>query len=188
MARIGRSGLARRGARLKNQPDFSTAPRSRRPPLWEIVAVVAAVALLGVALRTAWTTRRDLRGARDRLAAVQREVVSMRSRVQAYGGRVPVGGGLLTQAAAAGESPPERIVAQLARVLPEAARVERLSIVYGEEIALEMRVVARDAIAWDLTLERLEEMRFLEEVSPGPEHRDGEVRTTVSARWVERSR
>jgi hypothetical protein len=66
--------------------------------------------------------------------------------------------------------------------------VERLSIVYGEEIALEMRVVARDAIAWDLTLERLEETRFLEEVSPGPEYRDGEVRTTVSARWVESSR
>jgi len=162
VARIGRGGLARRGAHVKNQPDFSTTPRSRRPSLWEIVAVVVAVALLGVALRTAWSTRRDSRAARDRLAAVQREVVSMRARVQAYGARVPAGGGLLAQAAAAGESPPERIVAQLA--------------------------VARDAIAWDLTLERLEETRFLEEVSPGPEHRDGEVRTTVSARWVESSR
>ncbi len=188
MARVGRGGLARWGAHVKNQPDFSTTPRSRRLPLWEIVAVVVAVALLGVALRTAFTTRRDSRAARDRLAAVQRDVVSMRARVQAYGARVAAGGGLLTQAAAAGESPPERIVAQLGRVLPEAARVERLSIVYGEEITLEMRVVARDAIAWDLTLERLEETRFLEEVSPGPEHRDGEVRTTVSARWVESSR
>ena len=173
---------------MKDQPDFSTTPRSWRPPLWEIVAVVVAVALLGVALRTAWTTRRDSRAARDRLAAVRREVVSMQARVQAFGARAAAGGGLLTQAAAAGESPPERIVAQLAHALPEAARVERLSIVYGEEITIEMRVVARDATAWDLTLERLEETRFLEEVSPGPEQRDGELRTTVRARWVESSR
>ena len=98
---------------MKDQPDFSTTPRSRRPPLWEIVAVVVAVALLGVALRTAWTTRRDSRTARDRLAAVRREVVSMQARVQAFGARAAAGGGLLTRAAAAGESPPERIVAFL---------------------------------------------------------------------------
>lgn len=112
----------------------------------------------------------------------------MQTRIQAFGARAAAGGGLLTRAAAAGESPPERIVAQLAQVLPDTARVERLSIVYGEEIALEMRVVARDATAWDLTVQRLEQTRFLADVSPGPEHRDGEVRTTVRARWVESSR
>lgn len=170
---------------MRDQPDFSTTPRSRRPPLQEIVAVVVAVALLGLALNTVWTARQEAQAARDRLAAVRREVGSMQARLRAFGARAAAGGGLLTQAAAAGVSPPERIVAQLALALPETARVEQLSIVYGADIALEMRVVARDAAAWDRTLERLEKSSFLEDVTPGPERREGEVRTTVSARWAE---
>ena len=79
-------------------------------------------------------------------------------------------------------------MAELAQALPEAARVERLSIAYGEDIALQMQVVARDSAAWDRTLERFEENRFLDEVRPGAERRDGEVRTTVSALWVEEAR
>ncbi|MGD8897856.1 MAG: hypothetical protein PVJ73_17645, partial [Acidobacteriota bacterium] len=67
--------------------------------------------------------------------------------------------------------------------LPDDAKVERLDIVYGEEISLEMRVVARDPAAWDRTLERLEETTPLAEVSPGPERREGEVRTTIRAQW-----
>lgn len=173
---------------MKDQPDFSTTQRPRRPPIREIAALVVAVALLGLALHTAWATRRDARTARDRLAAVQREVESMQARIRAVGARTAAGRDLLTRASAAGESPPERIIAELARALPEAARVERLSIVYGDDISLELRVVARDATAWDRTLERLEETRFLEEVSPGPERREGEVRTTVSARWVGKPR
>jgi len=173
---------------MKDQPDFSTTPRSRRPPIREIAAVIVAVALLGFALHAAWATRRDARIAHDRLATVQRDVGSMQARIRAVGARTAAGGDLLTRAAAAGESPPERIIAELARALPEAARVERLSIVYGDDISLELRVVARDATAWDRTLERLEETRFLAEVSPGPERREGEVRTTVSARWVGRAR
>jgi hypothetical protein len=75
-------------------------------------------------------------------------------------------------------------VATLADALPDDARVERLNIVYGEEISLEMQVVARDPAAWDRTLERLEETASLAEVSPGPERREGEVRTTIRAQWA----
>jgi hypothetical protein len=170
---------------MREQPDFSTSPRPRRPPARELLAVALALLALGFAFRTAWTTRREAAAARDRLAAVQREIGTFQARIRAVGARAAAGGELLTRAAAAGEAPPERIVAELARALPDDARVERLSIVYGDEITLEMRVVARDPRAWDRTLERLARAESLEEVSPSPERREGEVRTTVHARWAE---
>jgi hypothetical protein len=129
--------------------------------------------------------RREAAAARDHVAAVQREIGTLQARLRAVAGRTLAGGELLTRAAAAGEAPPERIVAELARALPDDARIERLSIAYGDEIALEMRVVARDPEAWDRTLERLAKAEPLEEVSPGPERREGEVRTTIRARWAE---
>lgn len=170
---------------MREQPDFSTSPRPRRPPARELAAVVLALLALGFAAHTAWTTRREAAGAQDRLAAVQREIDTLQARIRAVGVRAAAGGELLTRAAAAGEVPPERIVAELARALPDDARVERLSIVYGDEITLEMRVVARDPRAWDRTLERLAQAESFEEVSPGPERREGEVRTTIHALWAE---
>jgi hypothetical protein len=147
--------------------------------------VVLALLALGFALYASWSTRRAAAAAQDRLATVKREIGTLESRIRAAGARAAGGGDLLIRAAAAGEAPPERIVAELARALPDDARVERLSIVYGDEITLEMRVVARDPRAWDRTLERLAQAESLEEVSPGPERREGEVRTTVRARWAE---
>jgi hypothetical protein len=149
------------------------------------VAVALGLLALGFAVHTAWTARREAAAARDRLATVQREIETFQARIRAVGAQAAAGGELLTRAAAAGEAPPERIVAELARALPNDARVERLSIVYGDEIALEMRVVARDPGAWDRTLEHLAQAEPLEEVSPGPERREGEVRTTIHARWAE---
>jgi hypothetical protein len=149
------------------------------------VAVALALLALGFAVHTGWATRREAAAARDRLAGVQREIGTLQARIRAVGARAAAGGELLARAAAAGEAPPERIVAELARALPDDARVERLSIVYGDEIALEMRMVARDPEAWDRTLERLAQAESLEQVSPGPERREGEVRTTIRARWAE---
>jgi hypothetical protein len=172
---------------MREQPDFSTTPRPRRRPVRDIVALTIGLLALGFAVHAAWTTRREATAAHDRLAEVQREIGTLESRIRAFGAP-SAGGELLARAAAASEAPPERIVATLARALPADARVERLSIVYGEEIALEMRVVARDAAAWDHTLERLEGTTSLEELSPGPERREGEIRTTVRARWMTRTR
>jgi hypothetical protein len=169
---------------MREQPDFSTRPRPRRPPARELLAVGLALLALGFASHAAWTTRRQAAAARDRLATVQREIGTFQARIRALGARVAAGGELLNRAAAASEAPPERIIAELARALPGDARVERLGIVYGDDITLEMRVVARNPGAWDRTLERLARMRSLEEVSPGPERREGEVRTTVHARWA----
>jgi len=188
VAGVPRSGLAQRGRGVSDQPDFSTHPTPGRPPFRLVVALGLAVLALAGSIYFAWFARRDARVARERLAGVQREVGDLQARIQAYRARSAAGGDLLTRAAAAGESPPEKIVAELARVLPGAARLERVTITYGDTIALEMAVVARDAAAWDRTLKRLEAIPFIEDVSLGPERREGEVRTTVSARWVERRR
>jgi len=170
---------------MSEQPDFSTTPRPRRPPAREVILLGVGLLALSFAVRAVWTTRQEAGAARDRLSQVQREIGTLEARVRAFGAR-GAGGELLSQAAAAGEAPPERIVATLAGALPDDARVERLNIVYGEEISLEMRVVARDPAAWDRTLERLEETTSLAEVSPGPERREGEVRTTIRAQWRRR--
>jgi hypothetical protein len=168
---------------MREQPDFSSSPRPRRPPVREIVAIVLGLAALGVSARVTVVARREATLAGERRAEVRADVRRMQSRLQALEGRTSAGGELLARAAVAGETPPERIVAVLARALPDDARLEQLRITYGETLSLELSVAARDARAWDRTLGRLLETGHLEEVMPGPERRDGEIRTSVSARW-----
>jgi hypothetical protein len=169
---------------MREQPDFSTAPRPRRAPARELAAVALGLLALGLAVGTASATRRQAGAARERVAAVRREIDSLEVRLRAVDARTTQGGEMLTRAAAAGEAPPEQIVAALARALPDDTRVERLTIGYGDAISLEMQLIARDAAAWDRALDRLVRAGPFEEVIPGPERRDGEVRTRVSARWA----
>ena len=81
------------------------------------------------------------------------------------------------------DAPPSRIVADVATLLPPDVRLERLAIDYQRGGTLEMLVVARDAAAWDLLLERLERAPRIRDVEPGPEARAAEVRSVVRARW-----
>ncbi len=173
---------------MREQPDFSTRPRPRRPPAREVLAVVLGFLLLALAMASAATTRRDAGAARERLAVVRREIASLEARLRAVDARTTEGGELLSRAAAADGSPPDRIVAAIARALPEDVRVDHLTIDYGDVVALEMLLVARDAGAWDQALARLVEAGPFEDVVPGPERREGEIRVTVSARWAEERR
>lgn len=173
---------------MREQPDFSTSPRPRRPPARDVLAVLLGLVFLGLAIASAATTRRDAGAARERLAAVRREIASLEARLRTVDARTTEGGELLSRAAAADDSPPDRIVAAIARALPEDVRVEHLTIDYGDVIALEMLLVARDVAAWDQALARLVEAGPFDEVIPGPERREGEIRVTVSARWAEERR
>jgi hypothetical protein len=168
---------------MREQPDFSTTPRPRRPPVKDVIALGIGLLALSVAIHAAWTARREVRAARDRLAGVRSEITTLEARVQAFGAR-GAGGPLLSRAAGAFDAPPERIVATLGRALPDDARVERLTIVYGDQISLEMQLVARNPAAWDRTLERLVQTPSLEKLSPGPERREGEIRTTIRGQWA----
>jgi hypothetical protein len=156
-----------RGARLvTHQPDFSTAPRPSRLPVWETLAVGAAFVVLILAGGGAWRARQEARQARARLGDVRREVEAASARLGAL------------------EAPPSRIVANVASALPGDARLERLSIDYERGGALEMEVVARDAASWDRLLDRLGRASWLRDLEPGPEAREAEVRSLVRARWA----
>jgi hypothetical protein len=164
---------------MSGQPDFSTAPRPRRAPVWERLALAVACAALLLSGFAAWRAREEALAARARLAEVRREVEAASGRLRVFESQIRAVSPLLP----AVEAPPVRVVAVLASVLPRDARLEGLTIDY-ERGVLELRVVAREAAAWDLLLDRLEREPHLREVEPGPEARDAEVRSVVRARWA----
>lgn len=167
---------------MSDQPDFRSAPRASRPSLaWRLLTAAAAlVALLSAGL--AHRAIAESQEAERRLAGVDREVAAERTRVQALRQRLRTArAGEL----AADEAPPARVAAELARLLPEDVRLERLVIDYRRGGTLELQVVARDAGAWDRLLQRLEAAERLRDVELGAEARAGEVRSQVRARWVE---
>jgi hypothetical protein len=165
---------------VSHQPDFATSPRRRRVPAGETLAVAAGLLALALSATAAWRARDEARAARARLAEVRRDVEAATARQRALEAlaRGPARG--LPPA----EAPPSRIVADLASAIPAGVRLERLQIDYSREGAVEMEVVARDAACWDRLLASLERAPWLREVQPGPESREGEVRTLVRARWV----
>ena len=59
---------------MRDQPDFSTSPRPRRPPARDLLAIILGLLALGLALRTAWSARHEADEARERVVEARREV------------------------------------------------------------------------------------------------------------------
>jgi len=164
---------------VSRQPDFRSEPRGARRTAWQGAWLGAGALALAFAAYQALGARAEARAAETRLAGVTREVAALASRQAALAARAKAG----SEPLAAQEAPPARIVADVATVLPADARLDRLAIDYERGGALELLVVARDAAAWDLLLERLERSPRIRDVEPGPEARAAEVRSVVRARW-----
>jgi len=164
---------------VTRQPDFRTAPRAPRGAGWASALLAAGVIAAGVAGYQALGAREEAAAAEARLAGVTREVAALKPRYAALAAHAAAGG----QSLLAVDAPPSRIVADVATALPPDVRLDRLSIDYRQGGTLEMLVVARDAAAWDLLLERLERAPRIRDVEPGPEARAAEVRSVVRARW-----
>ena len=176
--------MARRGARVTRQPDFSTAVRPGEWRWgWQRLGVAVGLLALALSAISVWRSRDEARSARERLAVVRREVEASTVRLRSLEALAGATGERLARAAAAREAAPEQIVSGIAAVLPGDARLEGLSIEYGADVSLELRVLARDASAWDRLLERLERAPGFRGVVPGPEDREGEVRSVLRARW-----
>ena len=169
---------------MSRQPDFSTSPRPSRVPMWERLAVLGGLAALLLAGTGAWQAQEEARDARARLADVRQKVEASTLRLRSSESRARAGAPRLP----ASEAPPARIVAALASALPGDARLEGLSIDYQHGGLLEIAVVAREAAAWDRLLDRLSRDPRFDDVRPGPESRDAEVKSTVRARWAGGSR
>jgi hypothetical protein len=67
---------------VSGQPDFSTAPRPRRAPVWERLALAVACAALLSGI-VAWRAR-GMPSPRARLAEVRREVEAASGRLRAF--------------------------------------------------------------------------------------------------------
>jgi len=166
---------------VTRQPDFSSAPRTSRVPLLQHLALAACALVAIAAALQAYQAREEAQAATRRLAEVSREVDAAKGRVQALEARARVAGaGML----APEDAPPARIVAEVASLLPDDVRLERIAIDYRRGGVLELLVVAHDARAWDRLLQQLEVAPRIREVEPGPEARAAEVRSLVRARWA----
>jgi hypothetical protein len=163
-------------------PDFSTHPR--RPPVGTgTTALLAAGALaFAVAAQDAWSARGSLAEVQKAQEAVRREVEELRARTRVFEARSLRGRDVLgAQAWLTSEAPPPRLLDELGALLPPDVRFEALTLRYGRRLDVELRVVAREARSYDLFLKRLAASPRIEELTPGAENRDGEVRATVRA-------
>jgi hypothetical protein len=163
-------------------PDFSTAPR-RRPPARDLLLAAAALVLTLLSVRAAIGAHTERERARSRLAEVQADIEASKARLRVLEGRGGGNDGPLGQAVLTSEVPFPWLLAEIAELLPPDVRLERIGLEYGRDLSLEMNVVARDPRAFDHLLERLDAFPKLRDVRPGPENREGEVRTTVRAVW-----
>lgn len=164
-------------------PDFSTAPH-RRAPGRDLGLLAVAFLLAFVAAGAAWSTARERDRTRARVQEVRRGISDAQGRLHALETRAGAPGGPLTQVFLNAEAPPAQVLAEVAGQLPPDVRLEGISLAYGRELALDMRVVAKNPAAFDRLLERLQSLPRLRDVVPGSESREGEVRTTVRAVWV----
>jgi len=164
---------------VTRQPDFRTAPQPSRGPAWGWLSLAVGILALLASAYLAATTRVEANASARHLAEVAGEVKALAAREAAVSARPAAGAERLRAA----DAPPARIVADVAAALPPDVRLERLAIDYERGGRLELGVVARSASAWDRLLERLERAPRIREVEPGPEAREGEVRSAVRARW-----
>ncbi len=166
-------------------PDFSTVPRRRRPAV-DFALVAASLALALLSARAALSAYAQREAARARVAEVKREIDAVHTRLKTLEARGGSGEGPLGQALLTTEAPAVSVLVAVAGVLPPDVRLDRMTLTYGRELALDMGIVARDPRAFDRLLERLHSFPLLRDVRPGAENREGEVRTTVRATWNSR--
>ena len=165
---------------MTRQPDFSSSKHPARAAAWQSFGLGVCVLVALAAAISAHVARDEAQSARRRLAEVRRDVDAAATRVNALESRARASqAGML----APEDAPPARIVSDVAALLPGDVRLERIAIDYRGGGTLELAVVARDASAWDLLLQRLALATHLHAVTPGPEARAAEVRSVVRARW-----
>lgn len=166
-------------------PDLSTQPRQRRTAALDLGLLLVVTLLLSLTAYAAWrdVARRDR--AESRLALVRAET----ARVHAEAREAPRQGRLMREELLGAlmlsiEAPPARVAQALAQHLPAQARIRTLALRYADALLIDMDVTARDAETYDALVEALIASPHFEDLLPGPEAREGEVHSSLSARFV----
>jgi hypothetical protein len=138
------------------------------------LVLVAAIA----ACASSWSQRAQ---ARAELAGAQAEAEQSRTRLTRLRDRAATA---VDPVVLAVSSPPGRIVADLAAILPPDVRLEQVGVRYAGGVLLELQVIARTPEAYDAFLDRLVGSPRFTSVLPGDEARSSELRASVRARYV----
>jgi hypothetical protein len=163
--------------------DFSSAPRRARARGLDVLLVGLAAIAAAASVRASWTARSESVSVRAQLAEARSEVAAARQRLIELE-RTSARAGYALEAASWAAVPPARVLADLADLLPGDVRLDGLLLDYRGGLELELRVVARDAAAFDRVMDRFAASSRLRHVAAAAENREGEVRTTVSAHWA----
>jgi hypothetical protein len=164
---------------MSDTRDFSTAPRRARVTPLERGLILGAALLVVAAAASAASAWADLRQASAALEEVRHETAAAEGRIRALSSRPGPTESLAAQAVASVSSPPPRVVAEIASLLPPDVRIERLGLRYGSDVLVDMAVTARSAAAYDMFLERLELSPVFADVTPGDEDRSRGARASI---------
>jgi hypothetical protein len=165
-------------------PDFSTrAEHPRLRPLdwlWLTVGLVLCTA----ALAGAWRASSTLARAQASLTAVRAATTADEGTLRdARARRRTESEKLADRAALTFALPPARVLADIEQALTSDTRLNGATLAYGDDLQVEMRIVARTPEAYDRFVERLQSGgRFLD-LDFGAELRSGEMNATIKARY-----
>lgn len=181
-------GLAVERRRVSALPDFSSRAAARRaapgPRLSDSVFLMLAGGALVVALLLAFTAGRTRDLARAAEVQARREADAARARLRALAPPSDPSQRLAEWRARTGaRASLARVLADVEPALSADTRLERVTVDYGEHVAVALDVVARAARDYDRFVERLAALPAFADVTTGPEQRDGEVRAQVRARY-----
>jgi Tfp pilus assembly protein PilN len=161
--------------------DFSSRRRRGRNP-GEVALLAVAIALLAASVYATGSAWADARAARASFEEVRQEIAAADARAKAL---QPAGadGALGARAMWSAEAPPPRVVAALAGILPRDVRLETLTLVYDDELEVQLTLTARSSADYDRFLQALESSAAFDRVVLGEESRAAAVRASVRARY-----
>jgi len=158
--------------------DLQSRPRPQAGFFDRLLAIVGLAAFV-VAGLLALRARAHAAEAREAVLAVEQDKRRSEERIRAAGAPAGEAERLAHRVALNAEAPVPRVLAELTRLMPEDVRLRSLSVRYADEVSLVAQVEAKGASAWDVFLDRLAASPHFARITPGPETRDGELRSSL---------
>jgi Tfp pilus assembly protein PilN len=163
--------------------DFSTRRRVGSPRLRDALLLTVGVAALIWAAVTALAARSELERARLALQELRESAPAEERRLhELEGARRDRNDALANQALQTLTSPPARILSDIETALPSGARLEGLTLTYGQEaVELEIQLLAHTPETYDEFVARVEGSRCFGRLAFGSESRSGEMKVSLRA-------
>ena len=163
--------------------DFSSKPHrpvAVAPILWVSLGALALAASVAFSI----SARIDLSNVQHRLAAASTELDATQDRVHALKAtKWPTDEIVGSQIILTATAPPSALFAALEQTLPADVRLVGLSLAYGRQVDVDMRIAARRSEAYDEFLAKLAQSQAFHDVVPAAESREEGVQASVHAQF-----